>query len=82
MPDGRDSFAIDGECWCPGEIRLDTLRIMGHTQACTAARKGHEANRRHLSDLDRQRRTDESAGRQLREMASAVLERERIESES
>jgi len=76
---GRDGFGIKGDCWCPGEMTLATLRIMGHTEDCTTARKGHEANRRHLSEIDRQRRTDEAAGRQLREMASAVLERERRE---
>ena len=71
----RDAFRIVGDCWCPGTMTLDAVRLGGHTADCTAARKGWEANRRHLSELDRQKRADEAAGRQLREAALAVLDR-------
>lgn len=71
---GRDQFRIQGTgCWCPGEMTLYQLRVMGHTEECTRARKGWEANYRHLGEMDKQRRTDEEVGRQLREAAQEAL---------
>jgi uncharacterized protein HemY len=71
----RDAFRVDGVgCWCPDEMTLRTLRLMGHTEQCTQARKGWEANYRHLSEMDKQRAIDREVGRQLREAASTLLQ--------
>lgn len=71
----RDSFRVEGVgCWCPDEMTLRQLRITGHTEKCTEARKGWEANYRHLSEIDKQHRADAEVGRQLRESAGAMLE--------
>lgn len=75
MSGNRDRFSIEGTgCWCPGTMTLDTLRIMGHTEFCTKALKGWEANYRQLSQMDQRRRIDQEIGRQVREAAIAVME--------
>lgn len=71
----RDSFRIEGVgCWCPDDMTLQQLRVSGHTERCTEARRGWEANYRNLSEMDKQRRTDQEVGRQLREAAEAALQ--------
>lgn len=73
----RDSFRVEGiGCWCPDGMTLGALRIMGHTEKCTQARKGWEANSRHSSEMEKQRRIDQEVGRQLREAAAAVIKEE------
>lgn len=63
----RDSFFVQGGCWCPATWTLQKVRIEGHSEDCTRARRGWEANYRHLAAVGRQRREDEEAGRALRE---------------
>lgn len=71
----RDSFRVEGVgCWCPGEMTLYTIRIMGHTKECTIARHGWEENYRDSSEIDRRRAADAEVGRQLREAATQVIE--------
>lgn len=73
MSANRDQFRVEGVgCCCPGTMTLSALQLMGHTESCTNARKAWEANRRHLSEMHRQRRADEEIGRQIREAAAAV----------
>ncbi len=70
----RDVFRIDGMCWCADDLTIGVLRVMGHSEACTTARKGHEENARHLSQkMARRRMEDENAGRQLRQAAEAAI---------
>ena len=70
----RDTFRVEGVgCWCPESMTLGTIRIMGHTEECTEARRGWEANYRRMNELDRQRAADREAGRQLREAATVAL---------
>lgn len=73
----RDPFRVEGVgCWCPNEMTLQQARIGGHTKECTQARKGWEANYRGLTEMDKQRREDQEAGRQLREAALLALAHE------
>lgn len=70
----REAFRIEGiGCWCDQTITLGTLRVMGHTEECTEARRGWESNHRNLSEMARRRRVDEEVGRQLREAAEHAL---------
>lgn len=70
----RDSFRIEGVgCWCPDGMTLQQLRLNGHTEKCTEARRGWEGNYRHMREMDRVRAVDQEVGRQLREAAQAVL---------
>lgn len=74
MTGERDTFVIEGGCWCEYGKRVGALRIMGHTVECTQARRGWAANNRHLSELSQQRKRDEEAGRQLREDAEKAID--------
>lgn len=67
----RDTFIVQGGCWCPDDATLRSLRTGGHTIDCIAARKGWAANMRHLSALDRERREMEAIGRAVVEAARA-----------
>lgn len=73
MSGQRDRFVIEGDCWCPGDMTLTAMRVMGHTESCTQARAGWKANYQHLSELARRRALDEAAGRQMREAAAEIL---------
>jgi hypothetical protein len=71
----RDLFRVEGVgCWCPPEMTLGALRIMGHTEKCTCARQGWEANYRHLREIERRRAADREVGRQVREAAAHVMD--------
>jgi hypothetical protein len=60
-----DAFRVDGGCWCPGERTLTQMRLTGHDAACTAARKGWEQNRRHLSQIAQRREEERALGAAL-----------------
>ena len=68
----RDPAGL-GLCWCPDEMTLRELRVVGHRPDCTRARRGWQKNMENLSELARQKRIDEEVGRQLREAATAAL---------
>jgi hypothetical protein len=52
----RESFRIEGQCWCPNDLKLGQLRMMGHTEECTRAREGWRINMR---NLEHKRRDEE-----------------------
>ncbi len=61
----RDAFIVEGLCWCPGERSLAHFRAMGHTEDCTRARKGWEANNRHAGQMARRRAEERALGHAL-----------------
>lgn len=70
----RDPFIAKGTgCWCPGEWSLARLRLEGHSEECTRGRRAWEANYRHMSAIDQQKRVDQEIGRQIREAAQDAL---------
>lgn len=58
----RDTFRVAGGCWCDPDRTVQQLRLMGHDDACTQARRGWEQNRRGMSERDQRREEERALG--------------------
>jgi len=59
----RETFRVEGPCWCPNEMTLMQARYMGHTKECSAAREGWRRDSAGLSEMARRRREYEEIGK-------------------
>lgn len=71
---GSEPFHFDSPgCWCPDSRTVQQLRLMGHTEECSAARKAWRQNHREDSEIARRKHEAEALGEAMLRSARAAL---------